>query len=590
MVWEKLERGAEKIRAAARNSVLLGAAVGKPEPLGEIRGARIAFHHAVLELADQSRLLKICSRVRKTLLSVELQCYGIFFLLFGGVAILIPLLAGKDFSLDFFSFGAVAFGFPLCFLRFTVAEGLEHSELARLFLNRYCGFSDLTCLFQTGKRPVWRFAFAGVAAGSLAALIGANRILLLFLIVILVSVAFSVPEAILPPILFLFPFLGLFGHASLLLGALAGFSLICRLPKLFSGHRQDRFGKLDWIVILILLLLIFDGIVSAAGVDGGGVLLALYLAAAWFALRPALLSEKWKNRIFFSFLLSGAICSFLGILQYFSGKAEQKWLEIGRFDLLGGRVSATFSNPNFLAVYLLAVFGVSLGWTFSGRKNRLFGLAPLLLSSGCLVLTWTRGAWLGALAATAFFLLFRSSASLAALLVSPLSVFGIYPFLPEGIRARFGSIGNLAETSSHYRIETWKSVLRLIRAHPFGIGSGEATFHLIYPVYAVSGTESVMHAHNVYLQIAVEHGLFGLLLFLLLLTLLFRGFFSCWRQGIRLGDRSLFLGIAAALTGLLTMGFFDHLWYQPSLFFLFAALAAGLSAFTLCEEEKNDET
>ena len=388
----------------------------------------------------------------------------------------------------------------------------------------------------------------------------------------------------------LFPFLGLFGHPSLLLGALVGFSLLCRLPKLLSGHRQDRFGRIDLVVLLLALLLVLDGWIGAAGSSAGGGLLALYLAAAWFALRPALYLPKWRNRIFGCFLLSGSACSFLGILQYFSGKAEQKWLEIGRFDLLGGRVSATFSNPNFLAVYLLAVFGVSLGRAFRIGKDRWLGWVSLALSSGCLVLTWTRGAWLGALAATAVFLLFHSASSLAALLIAPLFLPGVYPFLPEGVRARFGSIGNLAETSSRYRLETWKGVLRLLSAHPFGIGSGEAAFHFVYPLYAVSGTESVMHAHNVYLQVAVEHGVFGLALFLLFLVLLFRGFFAAWRQGACKTDRPLFLGVAAALIGLLTMGMFDHLWYQPTLFYLFEMLAAGLSAFAACTREENYET
>lgn len=589
MVWEVLERGAERIRAGAKNSVLLTALAGKPAPQREIGNMRIAFHRAVLQLAEGSWLLRLCSGLCEKLLRVELQCYGLFFLLFGGIPILVPLLAGKTFAPDFLSIGILYFGFPLCFLHDSLAMGVEYSRLLRLFLFRYCGFSDCSALYQSPARPFWQSLFAGICAGTLACLLGVDRLLPLLLALILIPIAFAVPETILPPVMFLFPFLGLFGHPSLLLGALAGFSLICRLPKLLSGHRQDRFGKIDGIALSVAILLLFDGLFSAAGTDREGLLLFLYFVSAWFAFRPALCLPKWRNRIFFCFLLSGSACSFFGILQYFSGKAEQKWLEIGRFDLLGGRVSATFSNPNFLAVYLLAVFGISLGWAFRAGKGRWFGGVSLALSSGCLILTWTRGAWLGVLAATAFFLLLYSAFSLAVLLISPLSAFGIYPFLPAGIRARFGSIGNLAETSSRYRIETWKGVLRLLSAHPFGIGSGEAAFHLVYPVYAVSGTESVMHTHNVYLQVAVEHGIVGLFLFVLFLALLFRGFFAAWRQGACQNARPLFLGVAAALVGLLTMGFFDHLWYRPSLFYLFAMLAAGLSAFSLCVEEKEYE-
>ena len=95
MVWEVLERGAGKIRAGAKNSVLLAALAGKPTPPREIGSARIAFHRAVLQTAESSRLLCACSRLREALLLVELQCYGLFFLLFGGVSFVVPLLAGR---------------------------------------------------------------------------------------------------------------------------------------------------------------------------------------------------------------------------------------------------------------------------------------------------------------------------------------------------------------------------------------------------------------------------------------------------------------------------------------------------------------
>lgn len=589
MIWEKLVVGAGKVRASAKNSFFVQTGIGKPRPVGEASALRLALHRAVRKHTETAYLTALFSRLLQVLLSAALHCYGAFFLSFGGIAFFAALLFGKTADFDFLSFGILLSGIPLCFSHERLADALEKSDLARLFLVRYCGFAVVFPSGQAANR-IWQFSFAGAVAGAFGVLFGVRLILLLLIVSILLPILFSVPEAVLPPIFLLFPFLSLTGHASFVLGVFAALALVFRLPKLLSGHRQDPFEKTDLLVLVAGFLLIFDGVISASGFDGTGVLLCGYLFSAWFALRPALRMPKWRNRIFFCFLLSGSVCSAAGILQYFSGKAAKKWLEIGKFDLLGGRVTATFSNPNFLAVYLLVVFGVSLGWLSKAGKGRFFGWIPLLLSSGCLIVTWTRGAWLGVLAAVCFYLALNSASTLAAFFVLPLSLPGIVSFLPEGIRARFGSIGNLAETSSRYRIETWKGVLRLIADHPFGIGSGEETFHFVYPPYAVSGTESVMHAHNVYLQIAVEHGFVGVILFLLSLLLLFRGFFAAWIGGNPLGDRGFFLGLAAALVGLLTMGLFDHLWYQPSLFYLFAMLAAGLSAFAWIEREEVYET
>ena len=63
-----------------------------------------------------------------------------------------------------------------------------------------------------------------------------------------------------------------------------------------------------------------------------------------------------------------------------------------------------------------------------------------------------------------------------------------------------------------------------------------------------------------------------------------------FKERISSNIQRIFLGFAAAMVGLLTMGLFDHLWYQPSLFYLFAMLAAGLSAFALSVGEERDET
>jgi O-antigen ligase len=104
----------------------------------------------------------------------------------------------------------------------------------------------------------------------------------------------------------------------------------------------------------------------------------------------------------------------------------------------------------------------------------------------------------------------------------------------------------------------------MIGEHPFGIGVGESSFREVYPQYAVSGIESVMHAHQILLQLALELGIGGVLVF-------FAAILSCVTRG--LGNRST-AGFAAALCGALTMGCFDHLWYEKTVIALIFILAA----------------
>lgn len=103
---------------------------------------------------------------------------------------------------------------------------------------------------------------------------------------------------------------------------------------------------------------------------------------------------------------------------------------------------------------------------------------------------------------------------------------------------------------------------------PFGIGSGESTFRRVWQMFAIPGTETVMHAHALLLQVALETGIAGAVTFLLLLLRLLRSCgFSRWSA----------IGVPA-LAGLLVMGIFDHLWYAKGMLWLFFAIATWIPA------------
>ena len=53
-----------------------------------------------------------------------------------------------------------------------------------------------------------------------------------------------------------------------------------------------------------------------------------------------------------------------------------------------------------------------------------------------------------------------------------------------------------------------------------GIGPGTAAFNQVYPRFMIAGTPAI-HSHNLYLQLALELGVPGLLAFLWLLLAVF---------------------------------------------------------------------
>ena len=103
----------------------------------------------------------------------------------------------------------------------------------------------------------------------------------------------------------------------------------------------------------------------------------------------------------------------------------------------------------------------------------------------------------------------------------------------------------------------------MLASHPVGIGVGEWAWRIIYPSHAVSGTRTVMHAHNVFLQVATELGGVGFLIFFLLVGI------SFW-----CGIKEKNFAAVTALAGTLVMGLFDHLWYYPGMLVPFWSILA----------------
>ncbi len=394
-------------------------------------------------------------------------------------------------------------------------------------------------------------------------------VLFLFLGLLLLPV----PEVDIPILLFLFPFFQLTSHPTLLLLALTLILEISWLLKIYCGRRDFELELADLFVLLFSFLLFCGGLVGYGELETGAML--SLLALVYFPVKNLLSSKAWRIRVQSAICTGGTVCALFGIFEYFFGELELLWVDSERFFDIGGRVCAFFDNPNILAVYLLFVFPIALVASLDPQKapvRRFFFALCSFSILLCIVLTWSRGAWLGVLCEIFLVLLFQSPGSAAVLFLGfPLSL-GALPFLPQSVIGRFLSIGDLAESSIRYRIYTWQGVLETVKAHPFGIGVGEAAFSKVYPHYAKSGIETVMHAHNLLLQITLELGVVGTAVFLFLLAL-------AWIKGF---GRGRSMGAPYALCGVMVMGFFDHVWYAPGML----ALVFAFIALSLTGEEK----
>lgn len=267
------------------------------------------------------------------------------------------------------------------------------------------------------------------------------------------------------------------------------------------------------------------------------------------------------------------------------------------------------SNPNLLAGFLIPCFAASAGLSLLYFKKKTFPLSLVLIGISvlvlyALVLTGSRGGFLAM--GTMFLCLFAALGHLIwqdralapfkwmkptwliVLLISVMAVGGGV-LASEKIRTRVASIFAMREDSSiSYRFNVYNSAFQMAKDNPIvGIGPGNGTFKLVYGLYMVPGYNA-LGAYSVPLEIAVEQGLIGLVIFLsLLLVLILRTALALDASTISLERKLL---IAALLTGILgsfAYGVFDTIWYRPSVNLLFWFMVASLGRFTEIPRDMN---
>lgn len=246
-----------------------------------------------------------------------------------------------------------------------------------------------------------------------------------------------------------------------------------------------------------------------------------------------------------------------------------------------------------LALYLPIALALAAGWW---RERKLWpGLVAFLLAGltgATLILTQSRSGWIGAvaglvaLAALAGWATGRRPAQIAAI-VAPAALIAIVAaviiYQPETV-ASFINTSRQSENeiSLSGRPEIWSRALYAIQDFPFtgtGLGTFRRVVHLLYPLFTISPDTDIAHAHNLFLQVALDLGLPGLIAYLAILWI---ALVIGWRSARAAAGmpRGLALGLVAGLIALHIYGLTDTiaLGAKPGIaFWLALGLVAGLA-------------
>jgi putative inorganic carbon (HCO3(-)) transporter len=264
-----------------------------------------------------------------------------------------------------------------------------------------------------------------------------------------------------------------------------------------------------------------------------------YALLFWLAVQ-LISGEEDALWLTWSLLVSGYVVAAVAVLQ-------------SVFGVLGGpdfpmptsfRADSTMAHPDFLGIFLAMLLPVALAKLIgpaSGLTRLLAANLVIVLSIGLLE-TFTRAAWIGAVAGLAVVLAlprgrFRVMplVAFAAVLVIAFGALAWFvtarpTTVPGGVAnvyARMVSISDLNSPSIASRLEIWKDTPRLIAARP-SLGWGPGTFGLVYPQFQTANRDALLFddPHEEALGVLATRGVVGLIAYLWILIAFVRAFWA----------------------------------------------------------------
>ena len=353
-----------------------------------------------------------------------------------------------------------------------------------------------------------------------------------------------------------------------MIGTFAGMAIVFFLTKKILSPDFTSIKANKMLFLFLLLFFVFMG-------------LSLFNSGPLFAKSLKTLLIKWGRwplliwaiidtfqdtrrivKVVYVILFSAALVGFSVFSQKFFG-----WEFLRGRPLSSGVVCGPFKNQNALAAYLTCVIPIVLSFGLWKWKRITVKLCFLLIA-GLLILAsfWTgcRGGWLGLISGLIFVILVANYHRIKKVFW-PLFLSSYLFFLPLiGLALFF-----YQNRRTSYRFTLFRGACRMIKEHPL-LGKGIGTFMDYCAHY--TNNPGVFYAHNCFLQIWAESGIFSLLCFLLFVGYVF---YRSIKVSLRIPKSLNFfilIGLTAGLLGYLVHSFFEVHLYSFQLSFLFWAV------------------
>jgi O-antigen ligase/polysaccharide polymerase Wzy-like membrane protein len=243
---------------------------------------------------------------------------------------------------------------------------------------------------------------------------------------------------------------------------------------------------------------------------------------------------------------------------------------------LGEGAQGTLGDPNIFSGFLVLIIPLAIGLGLASGRLWMMAIAGAVLLIDCvaLIATLSRSGWLGFLVSVIALLLFMPSrrkqvATGVAAVVGAVLIFGLIG--PIGAR-----LGDGLWQTFQARWDIWAGAIPMIAHHPI-FGVGLANFSIFLPSYVNQDLGEVTHAHNLFLNVAAERGLFAFVALTGIVALIFLSLRKGYLAAVLLADRLMIAAVTAAFAGYFVHSLFDVSYYDYKMLLLFW-LMTGVAA------------
>ena len=323
-----------------------------------------------------------------------------------------------------------------------------------------------------------------------------------------------------------------------------------------------------WVVPSLLLgayaVLGTVSLIFASSFDLARIMLVEYLKDALISIIIILLIQRPNSLrgAVWALLSAGIFLGTISCYQQLTGTFTNNYWGFAQVDLFsstGSRLTGPIGDPNYYAQILVVLLPLAVDRMGNEKNILLKSLAAwaFFVSALTVIFTYSRGGFLAMVVAIALIVVLRHL-RLPSILFAFVAIMIIFQLAPATYKNRITNLANVLPSSRtggfvdrSIRSRTTENVVawNVFRDHPiFGVGIGN--FNAYYQIYArelgLVARSQARSAHNLYLEIAAERGLAGLLMFGSIVVLAMRQVFRASKKFKDMGNEQM-TGLSAAM-------------------------------------------